>query len=121
MRSASTETCCFSSATLVDAGTGARLQEEGALAGRADRARDEALGRVEAVDHRCHGTNLEGRPSTATDGGVRAPGPAAGPLPRRRPQVREVAGERVHAHHERPHGRASVAVLAASRLVPWRR
>ncbi len=36
-------------------GAGARLQEERALSGGTNRARDEALGRVEAVDHRCHG------------------------------------------------------------------
>ena len=49
-----------------DPGAVAGLEEEGALPGRADGAGDEALGRVEAVDHRRHGTNLEAA-STATD------------------------------------------------------
>ena len=53
-RSASTATCCFSSATLVVRPRTAGLQEEGALPGLADRARDEALGRVVLEDDARH-------------------------------------------------------------------
>ena len=49
MRSARAATCCFSRATLMTRAALAGLEEEGALAGLANGAGDEALGRVEAV------------------------------------------------------------------------
>ena len=73
MRSASTEHLLLLQRHARHPGAGARLQEEGALPGRADRARDEPLRRVEAVDHRCHGAEPRRvAPSAATDGGVAA-------------------------------------------------
>ena len=109
IRSASTETCCFSSATLVTRAPAARLEEERALSGRADRARDEALGRVEAVDHRCH--VAEPRrvvASAAADGGVAAQPCGVAPLLRRRlAGATRSPADGVHADHERPQRRVA--------------
>ena len=83
MRSASTTTCCFSSATLTSRGPEPGLQEERARARLADRARDEALGRVELVDHRHVSTlcsmGADG-PAARSAPPRAAPAPAAGRL-----------------------------------------
>ena len=91
--------------------------EDGSTVG--DRARHEALRGVEAVDHRCHGTNLEGRASAATDGGVRAPGPAAGPLPAPAPAALPpaVAGELPDERDHPVQHLAAATVTAADRRV----
>ena len=73
MRSASAATCCFSRATLTTRAPDAGLEEERALAGRADGARDEPLRRVESVDEWSHVAHPRGAPKGSRDRRPRRP------------------------------------------------
>ena len=81
---------------------GTRLQEEGALPGLADRARHEALGRVEAVDDG-HGVEPRGCAKLGTGEGP-APPPTTASLGALAPSALAGLGSQVR---QRPGGRSS--------------